>query len=187
MLYDDFGDRIKGRTVQITRRAGTRLALFAIMAALYTTGSAQAATYSSSIRTTLRKPVTITLLRDLDFGRVVATASAGTVTIDPDTNTRSVTGGSFAAGGTPQTAKFRIVATPATLVLITRNALPVLTRSGGGATMSVTLITVNGTTNPITTPSSGSFDIDVGGQLSVAANQADGVYSGNFQLNADYQ
>ena len=53
--------------------------------------------------------------------------------------------------------------------------------------MPVTLITVNGTTNPITTPTSGSFDIDVGGQLSVAANQADGVYSGNFQLNADYQ
>ena len=171
----------------MTKRAATRLTLFAISNVLCATGAAHAATQSSTIKLTLRKPVTITWLRDLDFGRVVATAAAGTVTIDPDTNTRSVTGGSFAAGGTPQTAKFRIVATPATLVLITRNALPVLTRSGGGATMPVTLITVNGTTNPITTPSSGSFDIDVGGQLSVAANQADGGYSGNFQLNADYQ
>ena len=178
---------IQGDGMGTTIGAATRLMLFALLGALGATGAAHAATQSSTIKLTLRKPVTITWLRDLDFGRVVATAAAGTVTIDPDTNTRSFTGGSLAAGGTPQTAKFRIVATPATLVLITRNALPVLTRSGGGATMSVTLITVNGTTNPITTPSSGSFDIDVGGALSVAANQADGTYSGSFQINADYQ
>ena len=170
-----------------TKRAVIRLTLWALLGPQVATGVAHAAPQSSTVKTTLRKPVSITWLRDLDFGRVVATAIAGTVTIDPDTNTRSVSGGSLAAGGTPQTAKFRIVATPATLVLITRNALPVLTRSGGGATMPVTLITVNGTTNPITTPTSGSFDIDVGGELSVAANQADGIYSGSFQINADYQ
>jgi hypothetical protein len=163
------------------------LALSAGTGALVGAAPAQAATQSSTIRTTLRKPVTITWLRDLDFGRVIATATAGTVTIDPDTNTRSVTGGAIAAAGSPQTAKFRIVATPATLVLITRNALPVLTRSGGGATMPVTLITMNGAVNPVTTPASGTFDIDIGGTLSVVAGQADGIYSGSFQMNADYQ
>jgi hypothetical protein len=165
-------------------------ALWGLLAVMTVSGGAapaQAATQTSTIRTTLRKPVTIALLRDLDFGRVVATATAGTVTIDPDTATRSVTGGAIAAAGSPQTARFRIVATPATLVIITRNALPVLTRSGGGATMPVTLLTMNGTANPITTPASGTFDIDIGGTLSVAANQADGSYSGTFQMNADYQ
>jgi Domain of unknown function (DUF4402) len=163
------------------------LGLTGAMTALGSAAPAQAATQTSIIRTTLRKPVTIAWLRDLDFGRVVATATAGTVTIDPDTNARSVAGGAIAAAGSPQTAKFRIVATPATLVLITRNALPVLTRSGGGATMPVTLITMNGAVNPVITPASGSFDIDIGGTLSVAANQADGTYSGAFQMNADYQ
>lgn len=149
--------------------------------------AAQAATLTSTIRTTLRKPVTIVWQRDLDFGRIVATGTAGTVTIDPDTNARSATGGPVAAGGVPQTARFRVAASPGTLVVITRNALPVLTRSGGGATMPVTLLTMSGAVNPVTTPTTGTFDFDVGGVLSVGANQADGAYSGTFQINANYQ
>jgi spore coat protein U-like protein len=169
----------------LTRTA--RLALTAATIMLALGGTAQAATQSSTIRITVRRPVTITLLRDLDFGRIVATATSGTVTVDPDTGTRSVSGGPVLAGGTPQTARFRIAATPATLVLITRNALPVLTRAGGGATMPVTLITMSGAVNPVTAPASGVFDIDIGGALSVGANQTDGAYSGTFQINADYQ
>jgi hypothetical protein len=169
------------------RKASAQLALFATLLALALTGTAQAATQSSTIRTTLRKPVTITWLRDLDFGRIASTATAGTVTVDADSGARTVSGGSVLAGGSPQTAKFRIVATPSTLVLISRNALPVLTRAGGGATMPVTLITMNGAVNPVTTPASGTFDVDIGGALSVGANQADGTYSGTFQINADYQ
>jgi hypothetical protein len=168
-------------------KASVRLALFGTVLALALTGTAQAATQSSTIRTTLRKPVTITWLRDLDFGRIAATGTAGTVTVDPDSGARTVSGGSVLLGGSPQTAKFRVVATPATLVLITRNALPVLTRASGGATMPMTLITMNGAVNPVTTPASGTFDVDIGGALSVGANQADGAYSGTFQINADYQ
>ncbi len=170
----------------ITGKSYGLAALSAAAVALSAT-AAQAATLSSTIRTTLRKPVTIIWQRDLDFGRIIATASAGTVTIDPDTNSRATTGGAVAAGGSPQTARFRVAASPGTLVLITRNALPVLTRSGGGATMPVTLLTMNGAVNPVTTPATGSFDFDIGGDLSVAANQADGVYSGTFQINANYQ
>jgi len=170
-----------------TGKTGARRAAFAATAMLAFSGSAQAATLSSTIRITVRKPVSITRLRDLDFGRIIATATAGTVTIDPDSGARTVSGGSILAAGSPQTARFRIVATPATLVLVTRNALPVLTRAGGGATMPVSLITMNGAVNPVTTPASGSFDVDIGGALSVGANQTDGAYSGTFQINADYQ
>ena len=170
-----------------TATTGTRVALIAITM-LFALGSmAQAATQSSTIRITLRKPVTLTLLRDLDCGRIIATGTAGMVTIDPDSGARSVSGGPVLAGGSPQTARFRIVATPATLVLITRNALPVLARAGGGATMPVTLITMSGAVNPVTAPASGTFDVDIGGTLSVGVNQPDGAYSGTFQINADYQ
>jgi hypothetical protein len=163
------------------------LALLCVLAASGWTSVAQASTQSSTVKSTIRKPITIALLRDLDFGRIIATAAAGTVTIDPDTGLRSTSGGSILAGGAPQTARFRIVATAATLVIITRNALPVLTQTPGGATMSVTLLTVNGTSNPILTPASGTFDIDIGGDLAVAANQAAGNYAGTFQINANYQ
>lgn len=123
---------------------------------------------SSTILVAVRKPVTIVALRDLDL--MAATAIAGTVTIAPDTGARSVTGGVIAMGGTVQTARFRVTATPSTLVLITRNALPVLTRASGGATMPVTLLTMNGSSNPVNTPAGRTFDVDVGGILSVGIN-----------------
>jgi len=168
---------------------GRSFAAFALVlgVAVSSFAPAEAATGTSTTRVTIRKPVTITSLRDLDFGRMVATASAGTVEINPNTGARVVTGGPVAAGGSPQSAQFRIVASPATLVLITRNALPVLARTTGGATMPVTLLTMNGTQNPVTTPTSGNFNIDVGGILAVAANQPDGTYAATFEINADYQ
>jgi len=168
---------------------GRSFAAFALVLGLSVGSIApvEAATATGITKVTIRQPVTITNLRELDFGRLVATPSAGTVEINPDTGARAVTGGPVAAGGTPQTARFRIVASPATLVLITRNALPVLARTTGGATMPVTLLTMNGTSNPVTTPAPGSFIIDVGGILAVAANQPDGTYEATFEINADYQ
>jgi Domain of unknown function (DUF4402) len=176
------GNAMRGNSIK-----STALALVCALTASGWSVAADAATQSTTVKSTIRKPVTITLLRDLDFGRIVATPTAGTVTLDPDTGGRTTTGGSVLAGGAPQTARFRVVATPTTLVVITRNALPVLTQTPGGATMSVTLITMSGTSNPVVTPASGTFDFDIGGDLAVAANQAAGSYAGTFQINANYQ
>ena len=158
----------------------------AVAACMVLGGTAHAATVPATAKAAIRRPVTITRLRDLDFGQLIATAAAGTAVIDPDLQARSTTGGVIAAGGTPQTAQFAITASANTVIQISRNALPVLTRSGGGATMNVTLLSVDGPTTAIAT-TTGSFTINIGGELAVAANQAAGTYSGTFQINADYQ
>ena len=145
---------------------------------------AQSVTGSASAR--IDRPVAIAKLRDLDFGTLIAGTAAGVVEVNPNNAARSVTGGTILAGGTVETAIFRVTAAPNTVVQITRNALPVLTHSLGGATMNVVLLTINGTTSAI--PSgTGVFDIRIGGRLSVAANQLPGAYSGTFEINANYQ
>ena len=51
------------------------------------------------------RPLTLTKLRDMDFGYLGVT-TAGTARIDPVTNTMVVTGGVIRLGGTPQSARF---------------------------------------------------------------------------------
>ena len=106
--------------------------------------AAHAGTQASTTKAITLKPLSIVKLRDLDFGRLIAGVSAGTVFIDPNTDTRSTTGGTTAAGGTPQAAQFYTYATANTTLQVNRGPLPILNRSGGGATMNVTGLTLNG-------------------------------------------
>lgn len=131
------------------------------------------------------RPLSIVKIQDLDFGTSAAGATAGTVVIDPDTNGRSTTGGVVAAGGAPNAAQFYTYGGPLQYVQVNRGALPTLNRSGGGATMAVTQLTLNG---PVLRylNSAGLLDLRVGGTLSVAANQLAGDYSGTFQIIVTY-
>ena len=144
-----------------------------------------AATQSTVAKAITLKPLSILKIRDLDFGRIVAGTTAGTVTIDPDFNTRAKTGGVTLAGGSPQSAEFLTYGAPGKTLQINRGPLPVLTRVGGGATMNVTDITLNGTTT-VFLNAAGLFDLFVGGTLAVGANQMDGVYTGTFDIIATY-
>lgn len=148
-------------------------------------GPAFAGTATATAGAVTLKPLAVVKLRDLDFGRITASASAGTVSIDPDTKTRSTTGGVVAAGGSPQSAEFMTYGSPGKTMQVSRGALPVLTRVGGGATMAVTAITLNGDTTKFLN-AAGLFDLFVGGTLAVAANQADGTYSGTFDITFTY-
>jgi hypothetical protein len=133
---------------------------------------------------TLRK-LSILNLSDLDFAANISGAAAGTVTIDPDNDARSNTGGTVAAGGIPQAAKFYTYGGARQNLQVNRGALPVLTRVGGGATMNVTGLTLNG---PVLRylNAAGLLDLRVGGTLAVAANQLPGVYTGSFQITVTY-
>jgi Domain of unknown function (DUF4402) len=68
---------------------------------------------------------------------------------------------------------------------VNRGPLPVLNRAGGGATMNVTGLTLNG---PVTRflNAAGVLDLRVGGTLAVGANQLSGSYSGTFQIIVTY-
>ncbi|WP_293881675.1 DUF4402 domain-containing protein [Sphingomonas sp.] len=146
-------------------------------------GTAGIATASASA-ITLRK-LSILNLSPLDFATIIATPAAGTITIDPDDDSRSSTGGSMGAGGVPQAAKFYTYGGPLQNLQVNRGPLPVLTRVGGGATMNVTGLTLNG---PVLRflDAAGLLDLRVGGTLAVGANQATGTYTGTFQIIVTY-
>ena len=147
--------------------------------------AAHAGTQASTTKAITLKPLSIVKLRDLDFGRLIAGVSAGTVVINPTTDARSTTGGTIVAGGTPQAAQFYTYATANTTLQVTRGPLPVLNRSGGGASMNVTGLTLNGPVLRTIGPA-GLLDLRVGGTLAVAANQLEGTYSGTFDIIVTY-
>lgn len=123
----------------------------------------------------------------LDFGSL-SSGAAGSSTIDPDTEGRTVSGGVASLGGGFGPAQFVGAGTPNKTVLIREpRAAITLTRVGGTETMTVSNFTVsggNGTSRKI--PASGVLVFNVGGRLNVGANQAGGSYVGSFAVTVDY-
>lgn len=133
----------------------------------------------------LLRPLSIVNTDDLDFGTLLRGATAGTVIIDPFTDGRTTTGGVTAAGGAPLAARFVTYGGPLQTLQVNRGPLPVLTRVGGGATMNVTQLTLNGPVLRFLN-AAGVVDLRVGGTMNVAANQLDGTYTGTFQIIVTY-
>lgn len=146
---------------------------------------ALAAGASGNGRAVTLRPLSIVNTRALDFGTMLRPTAAGTVIINPTNDARTVTGPITLAGGTPQAAQFFTYGGPSQFVQITRGPLPVLSRVGGGATMNVTQLTLNGPTTRFLN-AAGLLDLRVGGTLAVAANQLPGTYQGTFQITATY-
>lgn len=153
------------------------------------------ATATAEARGTILQPLTLTQVQDLDFGTVLSSATAGTVTIDSSTGARTVTGGVTAiALDVGQRAEFAGVGTNGQLVEITLTppAGNVLNRVGGGATILVNLWDLDGGAANDTfqsrtiTDVNGAFLVGVGAEFAVAANQTNGLYTANFDVTAQY-
>lgn len=145
---------------------------------------ARAATQSGAAKAITLRPLSVVKVKDLEFGSIIPGATAGTVVISAATDARTRTGGVTLAGGTVNAAQFLTYGGPLQFVWIQADALPVLTRAGGGS-MNVTALTLNGPTFRYLN-AAGLLDLRVGGTLAVAANQADGVYTGSFNITVDY-
>jgi hypothetical protein len=164
--------------------------LVATVAALTTSpalaaGPASQATADPQAKAQVRilKPLTLTATQDLDLGTValgqgtfstnVGIAQDGTFTCD----TTKVT-----CSGSPQVAKYNVTGTNTRVVTIT----------AGNVTLS------NGTTNltltvdappTVTLPNSGNAGVDfsIGGSVALTETTPDGLYTGDFDVTADYQ
>ena len=166
---------------------GGRALAWALAAALagFGSGVAQAASAPGTDKATVLRPLSILKISDLEFATMIAGATAGTVVVDPFTDLRTTTGGTTAAGGSPKAAQFLTYGTQGSILQVNRGPLPVLNRAGGGATMNVTQLTLNGPVLRTVSPA-GVIDLRVGGTLAVAANQLTGTYSGNFDIILTY-
>jgi hypothetical protein len=130
-------------------------------------------------------PAQINKLFDMDFGFVTVT-SAGTAIVDSTTGNVTTTGGVLFAGGFPHAARFEAVSPSKTIVHIRLPKKPtIVTRVGGTETMSVDTWSLNGvdTRNVVAHE---TFEFAIGATLHVAAAQAEGTYTGTFDVTIDY-
>lgn len=141
------------------------------------------ATASATASARVLKQITVTNTSDLDFGTIVAGTSASTVAVS--TGGARTCGSGLTCTGTVSSANFNVSGTNNTVVTITGDNTVSLA-NGTGGTMSASLTRSASTlTLASSGPVGGSFQ--VGGTLSLAANQADGAYTGTFNVTVDYQ
>jgi len=166
------------------------LAATAAFAALALTSTAAgAATPATQATATAKvlKPLSITAEQNLDFGIIVLTGSSFTNEVVTLSQAGAVTCGSnpgvvLTCSGTPLAARYRLVGS--------NNAIVKITSPGFNLTGPGTLaFTPNfpATVNLGATGSTTGTPFNIGGSITLASTTPDGVYSGTFQVTADYQ
>lgn len=148
-------------------------------------GQALAAVATAEAAVAVVQPLSLVKTQDLEFGALLVGATGGSVTIDPNNDARSATGGVTLAGSAGGAAEFVTYGGPRQYIWITRGPLPVLIRQGGGGSMNVSQLTLDGATFRYLN-SSGLLDLRVGGTLQVSANQPAGYYEGVFEITVTY-
>ena len=152
------------------------------------TAPAQAVTPATQATATAKiyRPLTISFVQNLDFGTVVlsgaGTWSGEVVSID-QTGALTCGGGvNLTCSGSPQAAKYHLVGTNNAVVTISS---PAFNLTGPG-TLAFTP-NAPATVNLGTSGSSTGVDFGVGGSITLASTTPDGVYSGTFNVTANYQ
>lgn len=133
----------------------------------------------------IRQPASVRLMNDLNFAYLTVT-TAGTAVVNPDTDAMTTTGGVVRIAGTPYAAQFEAVSPVKGVVHIRApKTATILTRVGGTETMTVTnfIVSGSGTRNA---NAKEPFAFKVGGTLHVNANQAEGLYTGTFNVDVQY-
>ena len=145
-----------------------------------------AATNKPQARGLVLRPLTLTRIQDLDFGTLVTSGLPGSVSINAATGARTTFGGVTALPSiTPQRARFAGAGTAGQQVLVMVVSPSVLTNPSGD-TIDVLAMPIDG--SPIRTIAADrTFYLGVGGIISIAANQPDGLYSAEFEVLAQYQ
>lgn len=138
-------------------------------------------------RALLLRPLTLTRVQDLDFGTIMTSSTAGMVSINAATGARTVSGGvTGLASAAGQRARFAGAGTSGQQVFILLVPPAVLTNPDTGATIDMLAMSLDG--SPIRTiDATRAFHVGVGGVLSIAADQGEGLYSAEFEIYADYQ
>lgn len=166
-----------------------KLAVLALALALAGAGSAIAANAPATSRGTVVTPIEIEAATELVFGSFAPGAASGTVTISTSGD-RTATGVTL-VGTAAGAAQFNVTGTAGLNYGITLSGTtltsgannmtfaPVSDLTGAGAT--------SGTADRGTLSAGGTQTIYVGGVLTVAANQAEGEYTGSLTATVEYE
>ncbi|RED17043.1 DUF4402 domain-containing protein [Parasphingopyxis lamellibrachiae] len=164
-----------------------RMALPAVAFLLLTTAPAYAASVDSNAETEILQPLTLTQISVLDFGSIVPGNVAGRINIRRNDGTCVAQGGAMLVGTNCQRGEFLITGPSRQRVRVTTAPAPItLSRLGGGASMTMDRVRINGRANKRLN-AAGERTFYVSGRLLVGANQAEGVYDGTFDVTVDYR
>lgn len=148
------------------------------------------ATATAEAKGLVLQPLTLTKVSDLDFGTVIASNAAGTVTINADSGARAVTGGVTAVpsypGGRGEFAGAG-TATQSVILSLTSPSVLVSTTNASDTLVVTSMALDNGNTLTRTIDSTSAFTVGVGGNFAIAASQPNGLYSAQFTVTASYQ
>jgi hypothetical protein len=156
-------------------------------------GAAPAADGTATATGTVVQPIAITPSSNLSFGSFAA-GPGGSVTVSTS-GARTFNNVVAMGAGTASAARFDITGTPGTTYSITHTGTAVLTNTTGTGNETMALAKfsdlsgANGTSGTVTSgtlDAGGAQSLYVGGQLTVAANQAAGVYTGTVIATVEY-
>ena len=164
-----------------------KILLFSAMLIAFTAGTfAQSTdTEPTTATATIVGPLALTKVSDMDFGTIAATGTAGTVVLGTD-NSRTAVGPALVPPAAGVAASFTVAGEPNKTFTITLPADGTVSLISGGNTMAANTFVHNAGANPVLS-GAGAGAFTVGATLSVAANQAAGIYtSASFNVRIDY-
>jgi hypothetical protein len=152
----------------------------AIAALAMNASAAQAASATGTAKAKILRQITLSNTSDLQYATIISGATASTVAVS--TAGAATCGSGLTCTGTTTAANFNVLGTSGAVVVVGGDSSVTLTGSLGG-TMASTLTY----SSPTITLSATGGSFQVGGTLSVGANQASGDYTGTFNVTANYQ
>lgn len=161
----------------------------ACLVAMLTASSAAAVSPATQATATAKiyKPLTIAAVQNLNFGTIVLTGASFSGEIVSISQTGALTCGSnpgvlLTCSGTAQAAQYKLVGTNNATVTIT---CPGFNLTGPG-TLAFTP-SAPATVNLGATGATTGYTFSIGGSIALSSTTPDGVYTGTFQVTADYQ
>jgi hypothetical protein len=156
-----------------------------VIAAAMASTSAYAATETADATVNVLGPIEITVDNVLDFGSVAPGPSGGTVVLGTASDVATCTGVACLPGSA-QRGEFHIsnAIDGAVINIGVDNPIDL---TGAGDPMTLTGLSMSDADGAITYSATTPEAVFVGGTLTVNVAQAAGVYTGSFDITADYQ
>jgi Mat/Ecp fimbriae major subunit len=142
-----------------------------------------AATDSADTEAFIVEQVNFAMLLNMNFGNILVSGNAGTITLDHATGNRTCTGVGVACTGTFSMSRLELSGDER-LIKITWSPSFSLTGPGVAIPVSITSALNQGDNVNLT---GGFAVVEFGAIMSLNAGQAAGVYTGSFSVTADYQ
>jgi hypothetical protein len=172
------------------------ITLAIVLTALFTVANSASAQGNGNAnangKTKIVAGLSLAKTQDLQFGQIVRSAVAGTITLDATSANRVAAGGVTIGQNAGNTAaRFTATGEPGYLYTVTLPASAVtLTKtvtSGTAPTLTVSSFTSTLASGLGTLAVDGTQSFNVGGTLNVGANQETGDYTGQFNVTVSYQ